>query len=570
MRWIAVLLWGWLLSLSGTVDAYVEIPYSLGRVVQESTSISLLRVEKVDKERNLILFRKVQDLKGTQPGEVIRHNIGRGGFHEREWKAIMEWAEPGRVAVFFNNGGASETCIANYWYQAYAGGEWWNMSHGEPYMLRSFAGNPEKLATLVTAMVAGQEVVAPCMVDGDKQALQQRNGRVQRLRASLKIQDYNAQRDFAGWGGDDFRPLAGMPGFSHYAGVQRVDPDACGTSLADVDGDGKLDFCLYGAGRVSLLKVEGTSLNEIALPWSGGARSAEWADANGDGKPDLLLATPQGPKLLLNAGGTFQDASAGLPREPYYQVTAAAWIDYDGDRRPDILLANGYLGLRLYRNLGGPAPGGGAATGFADISAAARLGADGVAGNLRGEHLAVADVNGDGRADFLYGAGTGVLALNSPDGFHVASDSGIQYSPTRVRPAFGDFDGDGRPDLYIPQGTTGKLLANRGGRFVDVTGAAGELARPLAGATTAAWGDVDQDGKLDLVIGCVRGPNRCFRALGGGQFAEATDQLGLAQKVFNSRGIGIGDVNRDGVPDLVMTNEGQESAVLIGAPRKSS
>ena len=50
--------------------AYVEIAYTLGRVVLESTSISVLRVEKVDKERNLILFRKVQDLKGALAGET--------------------------------------------------------------------------------------------------------------------------------------------------------------------------------------------------------------------------------------------------------------------------------------------------------------------------------------------------------------------------------------------------------------------------------------------------------------------------------------------------------------------
>ena len=547
------------------VFAYVEIPYSLGRVVQESTSISVLRIDKVDRERNLILFRKVQDLKGSQPGEVIRHNIGRGGFHEREWRAIMEYAEPGRLAVFFNNGGASETCIGNYWYQAYAGGEWWNMSHGEPYMLRTFAGPAEKMAALVAAMVTGQEVVVPCMVDGDKQALQMRNGRIHRLRASLKIQDYNVPRDFAGWGGDDFRKLAGMAGFSHYAGISRVDPDARGVALADVDGDGKSDFCLYGSGKASRLRVEGTARSEVALPLVGGARSAEFGDVNGDGKPDLLLATPAGPKLLINQGGSFKDESAGLPKEPYYQLAAAAFLDFDGDKRLDVLIANGFLGLRLYRNSGGPAAGNVAAIGFEDRSAAAKLGPDAPHATLRGDHLAVADVNGDGRDDFLYGAGTGLLAINTPAGFEWSANSGIQYAVARIRPAFGDFDGDGRADLYIPQGPAGKLLANRGGRFEEVTAAAGELSRPLAQAATATWTDLDRDGKLDLVVGCLKGPNRCFRNLGGGKFAETSESLGLLQRVFNTRGIGVGDVNKDGIPDFVFTNEGQESSVLIGA-----
>lgn len=550
-----------------TLLAYVEIPYSLGRVVQESTSISVLRIDKVDRERNLILFRKIQDLKGSLAGEVVRHNIGRGGFHEREWRAIMEYAEPGRLAVFFNNGGASETCIGTYWYQAYAGGEWWNMSHGEPYMLRTFAGPAEKMAALVTSMVAGQEVVVPCMVDGDKQALQMRNGRIHRLRASLKIQDYNAQRDFAGWGGDDFRKLAGMAGFSHYAGINRVDPDARGVALADVDGDGKSDFCLYGSTKATLLRVEGTALSEVALPITGGARSVEFGDVNGDGKPDLLLATPAGPKLLINQGGSFKDESAGLPKEAYYQLSAAAFLDYDGDKRLDVLLANGFLGLRLYRNTGAPAAGNAAAIGFEDLSAAAKLGPDAPHATLRGDHLVVADVNGDGRHDFLYGAGTGLLAINTPAGFEWSANSGIQYAVTKTRPAFGDFDGDGRPDLYIPQGPAGKLLANRNGRFEDLTAAAGELARPLAQAASATWTDLDSDGKLDLVVGCLKGPNRCFRNAGGGKFTETSESLGLLQRVFNTRGVAVGDVNKDGVLDFVFTNEGQESSVLIGAAK---
>src|SRR5258706_3837125 len=153
------------------VQAYVEIPYTIGRVINEATNVVVMRVEKVDKERNLIIFSKVADLKGKHPAEQIRHNIGRGGFHPREWQFIMEAAEPGKLVVFFHNGQASETCMDNYWYQAYAGGEWWNMSHGEPYLLRSFAGKPEKLVPLVTDMLAGKDVGGPGKGDGGKKAV---------------------------------------------------------------------------------------------------------------------------------------------------------------------------------------------------------------------------------------------------------------------------------------------------------------------------------------------------------------------------------------------------------------
>ncbi|MEK6262693.1 MAG: VCBS repeat-containing protein [Planctomycetota bacterium] len=537
--------------------AYVELPYTLGRVILESTSISVLRIEKVDKEKNLILFRKVQDLKGTLAGETTKHNIGRGGFHEREWKAIMDWAEPGKTAVFFNNGGASETCIGNYWYQAYAGGEWWNMSHGEPYMLRSYAGTSDKLASIVQSIVAGQEIVVPCMVDGDKNALQLRSAKVQRIKASLKIQDYNAQRDFVGWGGDDFRAIAGMPGFTHVAGVTSVGPEAQGVAVADMDGDGKPDFCFYGLGRVALLKMDGTSLSEMSLPYTGGARAAEWADFNGDGKIDLLLATPTGPKLLTNGGATFKDDTALLPKETYYNVTAAAWLDYDGDKRPDILLSNGFLGLRLYRNTG---------AGFEDATTAAKLGPDGVGGRLKGDQLAVADVNGDGRSDFVYSAGTGLLALSTPQGFVEVVDPAFQFRTGRVRPVFADLDGDGRPDLFVPQEGACRVFANRAGKLTEATAVFGAVAQPMGHAVSAAAADFDGDGKIDLVVGCLKGTNRYFRNGGQGKFVDATDAVGLSQQIYNTRGLAAADINKDGAADLLLNNEGQESTVLLGRP----
>src|SRR3954465_13189596 len=87
-----------------------------------------------------------------------------------------------------HNGGASETFLPGYWYQTYAG-DWWAMSHGEPFLLRSYAGKVDKLAAAVTSIIAGQEVVIPCMID-DKPQLHVRAAKVQRVKASMKIQDY--------------------------------------------------------------------------------------------------------------------------------------------------------------------------------------------------------------------------------------------------------------------------------------------------------------------------------------------------------------------------------------------
>jgi hypothetical protein len=190
------------LFVAGPAFGYIEAPHSLGKCVGDSTNIVLVELTKVNKEKNLLIFKKVTDIKGKHPADEIKHNIGQKGFHEREWKNIMAWAEAGKRAVFMYNGDASETCIGTYWYQCYREGEWWGMSHAEPFLLRTFAGDPDRLADLCTRMLKGEEVIATCFADGSKEQLHQRKGKLQRLRASLKKQDYNPKRDFVGWGGD--------------------------------------------------------------------------------------------------------------------------------------------------------------------------------------------------------------------------------------------------------------------------------------------------------------------------------------------------------------------------------
>ncbi len=227
-------------------------------------------------------------------GDIIRHNIAQAGFHPREWQTVMGWAEPGKMAVFFYNAGASETCIDTYWYQCYGAGPDWGMSHGEPFLLRSYAGKVEKLALAVEEILANREVIVPAMQDGDKNLLHVRQAKVQRMRASLKLIEYNAARDFIGWGSEDFKRISTMPGFSHIAALTRVDPDARGLSAIDFDGDGATDILIYGERKVSLVKVDGGALNEIPLPQVSGARSASWADYNGDGRPDVVATTTEG------------------------------------------------------------------------------------------------------------------------------------------------------------------------------------------------------------------------------------------------------------------------------------
>lgn len=184
------------------VQGYVEAPYTLGRVVEESTNIVLIEVTRVNKTKNLIIYKKVEDLKGTHEGDEIKHNIGERGFHPREPANIMAWAEVGKRAVFFRNEEASETCIGNYWYQCYKEEAWWGLVHAEPYLLRTYSGEIDKLATAVREILKGKDVIITCLRDGNTEQLHERKGRIQRMRASLKRLEYDARRDFVGYGAE--------------------------------------------------------------------------------------------------------------------------------------------------------------------------------------------------------------------------------------------------------------------------------------------------------------------------------------------------------------------------------
>jgi len=152
-----------------------------------------------------------------------------------------------------------------------------------------------------------------------------------------------------------------------------------------------------------------------------------------------------------------------------------------------------------------------------------------------------------------------------------AKDSGIAYAAGRVIPAFGDFDGDKHPDLFVPQHNGVKLFRNDGkGRFTDVTARSGALAAFKGDAACGAWATFGASGRQDLFVGCLKGPNRYYRNKGDGTFADAGDELGLYQKVFNTRGLALLDFNKDGVPDVVLNNEGQESALLLSNPARVS
>ncbi|MFI5378042.1 MAG: FG-GAP repeat domain-containing protein [Tepidisphaerales bacterium] len=206
---------------------------------------------------------------------------------------------------------------------------------------------------------------------------------------------------------------------------------------------------------------------------------------------------------------------------------------------------------------------------FEDVSVAVGLGPTGLGSNVKGDRLLVADFNGDGRPDIIYCAGNGMLLLNTPQGFVESKDHGLNFKTGHIAPAIGDFIGDKTIGLFVPQAGGCKLYRSDGkGHFADVTAQSGDLAKFNGIGTSALFANFYGTGRQDLIVGCVRGYNRIYRNNGNGTFTDTTDEAGLSQRVFNTRGIAAFDMNKDGVLDLGFNNEGQESCVLVGSPAR--
>lgn len=140
--------------------------------------------------------------------------------------------------------------------------------------------------------------------------------------------------------------------------------------------------------------------------------------------------------------------------------------------------------------------------------------------------------------------------------------------------AAGDFDGDGRVDLFVgSRSVPGRygaiprshLLHNAGGgRFVDVTDAVAPALRSAGMVTDAAWLDHDRDGDLDLVVVGEWMPVRVF-SREGGRFVERTRERGLAESEGWWNSVAAADLNGDGWPDLVLGNLGLNSWLRASA-----
>lgn len=159
------------------------------------------------------------------------------------------------------------------------------------------------------------------------------------------------------------------------------------------------------------------------------------------------------------------------------------------------------------------------------------------------------------------GAATGLLFTNQLDRSEATANANLMNGSGV---ALGDYDGDGWCDVYFcGLSSENRLFKNEGNwRFRDVTAEAGVECAGMK-STAAVFADLDGDGRLDLVVSSMGGPNACFINQGGGRFLDTIAASGLASRL-GGMSMALADVDGNGTLDLYQANYGATSILRSG------
>jgi hypothetical protein len=387
-----------------------------------------------------------------------------------------------------------------------------------------------------------------------------------------------------------------------------------------------------GANRLYRNRGDGTFIDvtqRAGVAGRGWGMGACVGDVNGDGFDDMYVTTLGSDILFINNGnGTFRDASRAAGISDTDWGSSCAFGDYDGDGDLDLFVSNymrfdvtrpqaltnqgtpcEYRGLpvacgprgmtpvrnRFYENVGGGR--------FVDVSDKTGIGSAKPSFSLG---VVWGDYDNDGDQDIFVANDSMPNFLFRNNGnktfSEVALEAGVAFSPEgRIQDGmgadFGDYDNDGDLDLIYTAFSDdyNPLFTNGGhGAFVDGSLISGLIAPSLP---FVGWGvvfaDLDLDGFLDLAVvnghlypqldhdsrsqtGSIgyRQRNLLFRNLGDRRFREIGEHAGAGfqNARFSSRGLAAGDINNDGLVDLVITHLDSAPSVLINRtkPRPSN
>lgn len=351
-------------------------------------------------------------------------------------------------------------------------------------------------------------------------------------------------------------------------------------AFGDVDGDGDLDIVIAVESDVNRLYI-----NDGAgkFTWKEGvfrdiktdSEHVRLADFNNDGKLDAIFVAEddQTPELYLgNGDGTFRDLSDRLPGKSEGNGLAVGDVNKDG--LPDILVGNSgsdgqdFLWLNNRQQPGS----------FTDATAAnlPKI-------NDSTQDIKLGDIDGDGDLDMIVGneIPPNRLLINDGKGVFIEKPGQLELLVplhTRETVLF-DADGDGDLDILMANLTSNggqwdkdpqtRLLINNGkGFFKDET----SKRMPVNKFSTYAANviDFDGDGYPDILLSAIKIPGftadkvRAYRNDGKGFFTDASAEVIPQETSGRSWGIAVGDVNKDGIPDVFIGQWGTQARLLLG------
>jgi len=290
-------------------------------------------------------------------------------------------------------------------------------------------------------------------------------------------------------------------------------------------------------------------IGPAARPNTVGATYVSWVDYDLDGDLDVLFSREgfdpglyREVLMLRNeGGGVFLPVDAGFGD---FFISSAAWGDVNGDGYPDLFATGEVAGdwpyaARLYLNNGN-----GTFTQSAMQFPPVRFGS-----------VAVADINGDGGQDLFITGPTNnsgpadlskIYANNGSGGFSEWANDLPGFGIYSATSQWGDVDNDGDLDLLV---SNGRLFRNDGdGHFSDISN---RIPPPPWGYIAGNWADFDNDGDLDILV--TGTTNVICRNNGDGTFTHAASGI---TNIYYSTTTVLADYDNDGAMDVVLSVDG--------------